>query len=167
VPSGVPLPADGDWVLVIEDEPGTRMLYEKFLKDTRFAVLGVATLAEAEELLARGRPAAVVLDIFLPGEEQRTWRWLVQAKSQDDALPVIVVSAVGDARKALSLGADAYFEKPLGRDALIHELERLTARRERGLALIIDDDAAARYVIRRSLRRAMKFEEARDGPSGL
>jgi CheY-like chemotaxis protein len=38
---------------------------------------------------------------------------------------------------------------------------------ESKLALIIDDDAAARYVIRRSLRRSMRFEEARDGPSGL
>jgi CheY-like chemotaxis protein len=35
------------------------------------------------------------------------------------------------------------------------------------LALIIDDDEAARYVIRRSLRPLMKFEEASDGEAGL
>ena len=34
-------------------------------------------------------------------------------------------------------------------------------------ALIIDDDPAARYVIRRSVRGSMRFEEAGDGPSGL
>ena len=163
----VPLPADGTWVLVIEDEPGQRLLYEKFLRNTRFDVIGVATLAQAEDILARGRPAAVILDIFLPGEEQRTWRWLAQAKAQDNPLPVIVVSAAEDRRKAQSLGADAYFDKPLAREALLDALERVSARADSGLALIIDDDAAARYVIRRSLRRALKVEEARDGPSGL
>ena len=166
-PPQVPIPPDGEWILVIEDEAAERMVYEKYLKDTRYKVIGVPTLAEAQDLLARGRPAMVMLDIFLPGEEQRTWRWLAQAKSAEEPLPVVVASAVGDKRKAMSLGADAYFDKPVAREALLAELERITARRERGLALIIDDDAAARYVIRRSLRRAMKFEEARDGPSGL
>ena len=162
-----PLPADGTWVLVVEDEPGQRLLYEKFLRNTRFDVVGVATLAEAEDVLGRGRPAGVILDIFLPGEETRTWRWLAQAKSHDNPLPVIVVSNADDRRKALSLGADAYFDKPLTREALVAALERLCFRGEAGLALIIDDDAAARYVIRRSLRRSLRFEVARDGPSGL
>jgi signal transduction histidine kinase/CheY-like chemotaxis protein len=163
----VPLPADGTWVLVIEDEPGQRLLYEKFLRGTSFDVVGVATLAEAEDVLKRGRPACVILDIFLPGEEQRTWRWLAHAKAQDNALPVIVVSSADDRRKAQSLGADSYFDKPITREALLDALARVSARAETGLALIIDDDAAARYVIRKSLRRSLKFEEARDGPSGL
>ena len=161
------LPADADWVLVVEDEPGQRLLYEKYLRDTRFAVVSVATVAEARDILKRARPAAVLLDIFLPGEEHQTWRWLAQLKAEDDALPVIVASMVDDERKARSLGADAYFAKPVAREALLRELERVTSPGEARLALIIDDDAAARYVIRRSLRRSMKFEEARDGPSGL
>jgi hypothetical protein len=82
-PHAVVLPADGTWILVIEDEAAQRMVYEKYLRETRFGVIGVATLAEAEDLLARGRPAMVMLDIFLPGEEQRSWRWLMQAKAQE------------------------------------------------------------------------------------
>jgi CheY-like chemotaxis protein len=74
---------------------------------------------------------------------------------------------VDDERKARSLGADAYLTKPVAREALLRELGRVSAPGEARLALIIDDDAAARYVIRRSLRRSMRFEEARDGPSGL
>ena len=161
------LPADGNWVLVVEDEPGQRLLYEKFLKDTRFAVIAVATLAEGRDIIKRARPAAVILDIYLPGEEHQTWRWLAQLKADDDAVPVLVASMVDDERKALSLGADAYFTKPVAREALLRELERVSTGGESSTALIIDDDAAARYVIRRSLRRSMKFEEARDGPSGL
>jgi CheY-like chemotaxis protein len=110
----------------------------------------------------------VLLDILLPGEEQQTWRWLTEVKSADDPLPVIVVSQSGDSGKAYSLGADAYFDKPIGRSALLEALERLTTPPGADrVALIIDDDAASRYVIRRSLPRPMKFEEAADGTSGL
>jgi signal transduction histidine kinase/CheY-like chemotaxis protein len=158
---------EGAWVLVIEDDAPTRMLYEKFLKDSPFSVVTVPTLAAGCELMKSRRPSAVVLDIILPGEEEATWRWLSETKSADDAMPVIVASQSGDNRKAYALGADAYFDKPVRREELLAALERLAGHAERTLALIIDDDEAARYVIRRSLRRPMRFEEAADGASGL
>ena len=161
------IPADGEWVLLVEDEAATRLLYEKYLKGTRFNPVAVSSLAEAQDILRTHRPAAVVLDIILPGEEQLSWRWLSEAKSKDDPLPVIVVSQSQDERKAYSLGADAYFDKPVTRERLLEALERLSSRRGERLALIIDDDETSRYVIRRSLRQPMRFEEAIDGPSGL
>jgi len=103
---------------------------------------------------------------MLPGEEEQTWRWLSDTKGQHESMPIIVASITGDSRKAYSLGADAYFDKPVRRDDLVEAIERL-AGGERQTALIIDDDEAARYVIRRSLRRPMRFEEAGDGASGL
>jgi CheY-like chemotaxis protein len=72
-----------------------------------------------------------------------------------------------DERKARSLGADAYFQKPVEREVLLEALTRLTEHVAGGVALIIDDDEAARYVIRRSIRGALRFEEAPDGASGL
>jgi signal transduction histidine kinase/CheY-like chemotaxis protein len=164
--AGVEALPDGKWVLVIEDEASTRLLYEKFLKGSPFGVVTVPTLAAGRELLAMRRPAAVILDIMLPGEEEATWRWLSETKAQDESMPVIVATITGESRKAYSLGADAYFEKPVRRDDLLEALEKLVGG-ERPTALIIDDDEAARYVIRRSLRRPMKFEEAGDGLSGL
>ena len=162
------IPADGEWILVVEDEEATRLIYEKFLRGTRFASVAVSRLSEARELMRYHRPAAIVLDIMLPGEEQQSWRWLSDLKAADDPLPVIVVSQGSDRRKALSLGADAYFDKPVAREQLLEALERLAAGVAGGrVALIIDDDAAARYVLRRSIPQPMKFEEASDGESGL
>ncbi len=67
----------------------------------------------------------------------------------------------------MSLGADAHFDKPISRDALLATLRDLDGARSEGhVALIIDDDPAARYVIRRSVR-ARWFEEAADGPTGI
>ena len=159
---------EGDWVLIVEDDKGTRMIYEKYLRGTRFAPYSVASLAAARDILRTRRPMAVVLDIVLPGEEQQTWRWLSETKAVDGSIPVLVVSNSGDKRKALSLGADAYFDKPLAREALVDKLTDIASNRTDGrLALIIDDDPAARYVIRRSVRGTMRFEEAADGPAGL
>jgi CheY-like chemotaxis protein len=161
------IPPDGEFVLVVEDDEPTRLLYEKYLKGTRFAPVAVPSLAAGREILRRHRPAAVVLDILLPGEEQHTWRWLAEMKAGDRPLPVIVVSQTQDSRKALSLGADAWLDKPVARARLLEELERLSAPVSRGVALIIDDDAASRYVLRRSLAPGMMFHEAHDGASGL
>ena len=161
------LPQEGPWILVIEDDAGTRTLYEKFLKDSPYRPVAVSTLAAGRQVVRAQRPAAVILDIFLPGEEQHTWRWLSESKSLDPTLPIVVASDSQDERKALSLGADAYLHKPVGRDALLATLERVVQRGPQGVALIIDDDETARYVIRRTVKQPMRFEEAADGPSGL
>ena len=162
-------PADGEWVLVIEDDPATRLLYEKFLRGTRYPPLSVASLAAAREILRTRRPLAAILDIMLPGEEDHTWRWLAETKSLDATFPVIVASDSGDERKAYALGADVYMAKPVVREKLVAALDRLAAPRARQerVALIIDDDDAARYVIRRSVPPPVRFEEAADGESGL
>jgi signal transduction histidine kinase/CheY-like chemotaxis protein len=161
-----PAPA-GPWILVVEDDPATRMLYEKYLKGSPFEVVVAGSLAEGRDRVAQQVPSAIVLDMGLPGEEERTWRWLADLKSQAGAPPVIVASQSGEERKARSLGADAYLPKPVEREVLLAALDRLVPSAGSQLALIIDDDAAARYVIRRSVREPMRFEEARDGESGL
>ena len=160
------VPAHGPWVLAVEDDEATRALYEKYLRGTPYGFVGVPSVAEARDLLAEGQPAAVILDILLPGEEERSWRWLAELKAAENAPVVIVASSTRDERKAYSLGADAYFEKPLGREQLLQLLDARIATRAEEMALIIDDDEAARYVIRRSVRQ-MRFAEASDGLAGL
>jgi CheY-like chemotaxis protein len=97
----------GQWVLIIEDDDATRHTYEKFLQDSGYRAVSTATLAAAASFLRASRPAAVILDILLPGEEEQTWRWLADTKSLDPSLPVLVASVTADERKARSLGADA------------------------------------------------------------
>jgi signal transduction histidine kinase/DNA-binding response OmpR family regulator len=157
----------GALVIIVEDDEATRVLYEKYLKGSPYRPLGIPTLAAAREVIRASRPAAVILDIMLPGEEQETWRWLSHSKAQDPMLPVLVASDSQDERKALSLGADAYLPKPVARDALLAALARVIPTRSDQVALIIDDDEAARYVIRRCVRQPMRFEEASDGERGL
>jgi len=157
----------GPWVLVVEDDPATRMLYEKYLTGSGFAVVSSASLAQARDRFASQTACAIILDMGLPGEEEKTWRWLADLKAQPGTPPVIVASQSGEERKARSLGADAYLPKPVDRETLLSALARLAPVAPSRVALIIDDDEAARYVIRRSVREPMQFEEATDGASGL
>ncbi|MDB5770154.1 MAG: histidine kinase [Burkholderia sp.] len=127
-------PADADDripVLVIEDDTQTRLLYEKFLRGTEFRAVPARSIREAEERWSMQTPAAVVLDIFLHGED--TWRWLAQLKNSDERrqVPVIVATEIDDRRKGLALGADAYCVKPLFRDELVANLRALTSEAAR------------------------------------
>ena len=164
VPVELPIDAGLMPVIIIDDEVEVRHILARYLRDSRYQPFVGRNLREARELLQRVRPQAIVLDIMLKGED--SWRWLSDLKSSPATagIPVIVVTAVEDERKALALGADAYCVKPVSAGQLLSELDRLTARR----VLVIDDDPAARYLMQKLLADSnVCVIEARDGRSGL
>jgi len=112
-------------ILVVEDQAQVRLLYEKFLVDTEFQVFTASSIREAEDVWGSVKPAAVVLDILLNGED--AWTWLAQIKNDPvrRRVPVIVATEVEDKRKGLSLGADAYYIKPIFKQQLISTLRTL------------------------------------------
>ncbi|MGH7928948.1 MAG: ATP-binding response regulator, partial [Candidatus Binatia bacterium] len=71
---GASLDAGGIPVLVVEDEPETRLLYERYLRDTDFNIIPAAGLRQAREAMRQAHPGAIILDILLRGED--AWQWL-------------------------------------------------------------------------------------------
>lgn len=112
-------------VLVVEDNPPIRLLYEKFLAGSEFRVVPARSVREAQERWEQQRPAAVILDILLHGET--AWHWLAELKNDPlrRQVPVIVATEIDDVRKGLALGADAYYVKPLPRQQLRATLRAL------------------------------------------
>ena len=112
-------------VLVVEDNPPIRLLYEKFLAGSEFRVVPARSVREAQEHWEQQRPAAVILDILLHGET--AWHWLAELKNDPlrRQVPVIVATEIDDVRKGLALGADAYYVKPLSRQQLLATLRAL------------------------------------------
>lgn len=151
-------------VLIVEDEPETQRYYEAILRGTSYVAIPALTLRQGKELLAQHRPGAVVLDIVLGGE--MTWRWLGELKGSKATsnIPVIIATSADDPRKSFALGADAYLAKPIGRVALLEALNQVTRAR----ILVIDDDPATRYAIRK-LCDAGPYQvlEAGDAGEGL
>lgn len=180
---------DRDWemddsripVLVLEDEPETRLIYERFLRGSAFQMIPAADLRQARAVMRQAQPRAIVLDILLRGED--AWKWLASLKTNPAtrAIPILVATMVEDERKGLALGADEYFVKPLDREILLGALERLTGSEVRlqksegpitkgpqPRVLIIDDQAASRYILAKLMEdEPLLVSQATNGGDGL
>jgi CheY-like chemotaxis protein len=163
-------PADGQRlpVLVVEDDPRDALLSEKYLRGSPFHPVVVAGLGHARQVLTALRPAAIVLDILLRGED--TWAFLAALKAAPETadLPVLIVTSVEDEQKALALGAEAYRLKPVERQWLLEALARCTGATARRRVLVVDDDEVWRYLLRGALSGlGLEVVEAPDGETGL
>jgi CheY-like chemotaxis protein len=161
-------------ILVVEDEAETRLLYEKYLRNSPFQPIPAGSIRQARETLRRQRVAAIILDVLLPDEA--AWQWLSELKGQEATrhVPVLVATSVEDPRKALALGADDYCLKPIQRAWLLERLKRVTgtadeeAKRTAPLVLIIDDQEADRYILRRHISVIdCSIAESATGETGL
>lgn len=161
----VEIPANQVGILVVDDDPANQHVYARLFRDTGFEPLPARSTREARTWLASDKPRAVVLDVKLFGED--SWQLLAELKAHGErrALPVLVVTNVDDERKAMALGADAYSAQPVVAEWLLENLRRLL--KGRGRILVVDDDAAARYVVG-GLLGGLGFatEEATDGLAG-
>jgi CheY-like chemotaxis protein len=155
-------------VLVVEDNPETLFIYDKYLKGTGFQVVPARTVAAARRALGQFRPLAVVMDILLEGES--TWELLAELKRQRATrhIPVLIVTVVENEHKALALGADAFCAKPVERAWLLEKLRSAEKARPRRKVLVIDDAESSRYLLKGLLASSgVDVVEASDGSEGL
>jgi CheY-like chemotaxis protein len=115
-------------------------------------LIPATTRREAEKVLERTEPCAIVLDILLRSED--TWAFIAALKRDGGTkrIPIIVASTVEDRAKGFHLGADAYIVKPLERAVLLRELRILTADPSLTRVLIIDDNDVDRYLLRQHFK---------------
>jgi signal transduction histidine kinase/CheY-like chemotaxis protein len=156
-------------LLVVEDDPVDRLLYEKILEGSGFQVLPARTLDEARRVLKRIRPAAVLLDILL--EMESGWTLLTEIKSQEATrdIPVLVLTVIDGQERALALGAEDFCLKPIDQAWLLNRLNTLATRGRGETALVIDDTESDRRLLRELLSEGGRYRvvEAVDGREGL
>ena len=124
-------------ILVVEDDARVAESLRRGLAEAGFAVAAADRLAAADEQLARGTPALVVLDLNLPDGDGRTW--LRRVRGAGHRMPVIILTArdtLPERVAGLEEGADDYLTKPF---AFAELLARIRARL-RNVAHQADDD---------------------------
>ncbi len=157
---------DKKLILIVEDNSETAFVYTRYLVNAGFQTHTVATIDQAENVLQRIRPAAIILDVLLRSEN--TWDFLRKLKAQPTSIPVLVMSVTDDERKIYGLGADSYLNKPFVPDQMIGEIIKLTSAKERRKVLMIDDNEVSRYLLRGSIPESLyAIYEARDGREGI
>lgn len=155
-------------ILAIEDHRETLFIYEKHLQESRYQLTSAQTLAQARQVLQQLRPAAIVLDILLEG--QNGWTFLRELKDNEATrtIPVLVITVVNNEKQAIALGADGFLIKPVDRLPLLNKLNLLTNPGKTQKLLLIDDDLAYQYVVKQLLAKtSLQILEAVSGQVGL
>jgi signal transduction histidine kinase/DNA-binding response OmpR family regulator len=142
-------------ILVIEDDPSAVRLLREYLEAAGYRVRISATGETGLASARSERPAAIVLDVLLPGMDG----WEVLRKLKADAelqdVPVVIVTVVEEREIGLALGAVDYLVKPIHREALLGCLARFVAADDsKGVAkrvLVVDDELASLAYIRGAL----------------
>jgi CheY-like chemotaxis protein/anti-sigma regulatory factor (Ser/Thr protein kinase) len=130
-----------DMVLLVSTSLDDRLRYEASLHNTRYRSTAAATVREAKSVLAVSAASAVILDMQSGREE--CWTWLAELRHEEKAwhvgkgspiegadahqrrVPVIVLSDIDQGDRAQSLGADAFFIKPLSGTELLTSLDAM------------------------------------------
>ena len=144
--------AAGATVLVVDDDRTVRDLISRHLSKDGFEVVTAATGIEALALARDLHPAAMTLDIMMPGLDG----WSVLAAMKGDPaladIPVVLMTIVDERRRGYSLGATEYLVKPIDRGRLTDMLRTLCGT-ACGRLLLIEDDAVVRETVRQALER--------------
>ncbi len=149
-------------IVVIDDDPNARDMLARILGAEGF---GVRTAKDAEEgiRIAREiRPAAITLDVLMPQVDGWAVLSTLRADEELRAIPVVVVSIVGERNVALALGAADFLEKPVDRERLVSIVGKHA--RSPAAVLVVEDDESSRELVRRTLdERGFQVTCANDG----
>jgi CheY-like chemotaxis protein len=115
-------------ILLVEDDSDVRDALSQILRDRGYAVLGAADGREALEHLRRdGRVDLILLDLMMPVMDGWEFRRVQQQDAALAAIPVVILSADGNVRrKAASIAAAGYVQKPVETDQLLDLVRRHT-----------------------------------------
>ncbi|EHN11568.1 DNA-binding response regulator KdpE [Patulibacter medicamentivorans] len=120
--------AEGNTVLVVDDERQIVRALRVLLRDAGFETVAAGGVEEALDLAALHGPDAAIVDLMLPdGTGVDVCRGLREWSS----LPILVLSAVDEEDQkveALQAGADDYVTKPFGPRELLARLQALLRR---------------------------------------
>ncbi len=112
-------------VLVVDDEPGHRLMVRAVLEDAGWTVAEAASGDKALALLGRVQPHVALVDMKMPGMDGLTL--LRELHARMPGLPVVLLTAfgsVGSAVDAMKQGAFDYLTKPADNEELKAVLEK-------------------------------------------
>jgi CheY-like chemotaxis protein len=114
-------------ILVVDNDPAIVDLVQRLLKKAGYTTIATLNGADALKLAEQEDPAVIILDIFMP--EVDGWEILRALKAHEQLryVPVILLTVSDDLQKGRTLGASAHLVKPVDRDVLLGQLDRILA----------------------------------------
>ena len=155
-------------VLVVDDEAAARDLVQRTLVKEGYGVRTAASGAEGLALARQLQPAAITLDVMMPGMDGWAVLTALKADPLTADIPVIMTTIVDNKNLGFALGAADYFIKPIDWDRLLAVLEKHRKRAADSCVLIVEDDPQTRELLRRAAeKQGWQVVEAGNGRAGL
>ncbi|ELR63473.1 Chitin catabolic cascade sensor histidine kinase ChiS [Photobacterium marinum] len=117
----LPENADGDLLLIVDDEPVNLQVLTNYLRLEGYRVITAENGPQALELLESEQPALLLLDIMMPGMNGYEVCQQLRKEHTPLSLPIIMLSALGqvqDRVKGFEYGANDYLTKPFNKEEL-------------------------------------------------
>src|SRR5215475_12747019 len=153
---------------VSEGAPTVHDLLQRFLNKEGLNMIAAKNGAEGIRLAKEQHPAAITLDVLMPGMDG--WAVLTELKA-DPALseiPVIMLTIMDEKQMGYALGAADYLTKPIDWDRLAAILQRYDCARPPCPLLVVEDDPVMRDMLRRRLEKEnWTVIEAENGRAAL
>jgi CheY-like chemotaxis protein len=112
-------------VLLVEDDPDQREVYEALLYYNGFDVLIAVDGESGLRTAIEERPDAIVIDVMLPGLSGLTASSLIHNNPDTAHIPIICISAYDVMQEqVLRSGANELLPKPVSGDALVRAIRR-------------------------------------------
>jgi CheY-like chemotaxis protein len=114
-------------ILVVDDNPSNLKLFTYLLALPGYEVSTARNAEEALQLLARIKPALILMDLQLPDMDGLALTRRLKAEPDLRGTPIVAVTASamkGDEERARLAGVDGYMTKPLEKQAFRAMVER-------------------------------------------
>ncbi len=114
-------------ILIVEDDPDVAQSVAEVLEVSGYCTAIAANGREAlDHLQTNSHPDLILLDMMMPVMDGWEFRKEQRKLPALDSIPVVVVTADGDARgKAAAIQAAGHVRKPVTIDSLLNEVERI------------------------------------------
>jgi len=155
------LSSGGPTVVVIEDDTRSAELVALHLRAAGLNPVTVGTGEAGLEAVRHLSPAAVVLDIHLPGMTGWDVLETLKADPSTASVPVVIVSVEPERGRGFALGATEYLVKPVSGEHLLAAVSRALQQTrspvpvgtlpEGRSVVVVDDDPLALKLVRSTL----------------
>lgn len=117
----------GKTVLLVEDDPDTRLIYSTMLETEGFIVIQGRDGTEGVELAREHVPDLIVMNLVMPSIDGLSATELIRANPATASVPIIACTAFlqeDGALMASDAGCNGYLEKPCEPTRLVSEVKK-------------------------------------------
>jgi CheY-like chemotaxis protein len=154
-------------ILVIDDDHDVSAMLKRSLSNVGCRVAVANDGKAGLEIARKQRPAAITLDVMMPGMDG--WAILSALKSDPKtaAIPVIMVTMLQDRRLGFTLGASDFLTQPIDQERLRQTVSRYCGR-STAYSLVVENDIGSRQLLCRMLEKeGIRVHEAENGRAAL